>query len=215
MRRSVQILVAALVLFVSTSPVMATVEFNDGQTHNINYQINDDVLVDLGTIVNLVTGGNIGLLRVRDGGRLNVSGGIVRNSLSAWGNSLVTVTGGNIDGHLQACGASTVLYSGGQVQNDFEMWGYGRLIVSGSNFAIDGNPVVFGEYSCPGANCDGLLTGQLASGELFANEFWIHGRLSKLILVPEPTTLFLLGLGGLALLRNRRSRLSEIEEYKQ
>jgi hypothetical protein len=184
---------------------MAVIEFNDGQTHNIYYPINDDVLVDLGTTVNLVTGGNIsGHLRVRDGGRLNVSGGTVRSSLSAWGNSLVTVTGGNIDGDLQACGASTVLYSGGQVQKDFEMWGYGRLIVSGSDFAIDGNPVVFREYSCPGANCNGLLTGQLASGELFANEFWIHDRLSKLILVPEPATLLLLGFGGMALLRRRR-----------
>jgi len=204
--RIVEIPAVVIVLLVCASPsTAALIEFNDGQIHNIYYQINGDVLVDLGTIVNLVTGGNIsGHLRVKDGGRLNVSGGIVRSSLSAWGNSLVTVTGGNIDGYLQACGASTVLYSGGQVQKDFEMWGYGRLIVSGSNFAIDGNPVVFGEYSCPGANCNGLLTGQLASGELFANEFWIHDRLSKLVLAPEPATLLLLGFGGMALLRRRR-----------
>ena len=201
-----KIMAATVVLFFGASSVVAAlVEFEDGRTHYINYRINGDVHVDSGTTVNLVSGGNItGTLSVYDGGRLNVSGGIVQNSLNAWGNSIVTVTGGNIDGYLQACGASTILYSGGQVQENFEMWGYGRLIVSGKNFAIDGNPVVFGEYTCPGANCDGLLTGQLISGENFANEFWIHGYLSKLILVPEPATLLFLGFGGMALLCKRR-----------
>lgn len=125
-------------------------------------------------------------------------------SLGAFGNSMVTVTGGDIYGDLQVIGAGTILYSGGQVHDGFDMWNYGRIIVSGSNFAINGNPVVLGEYSCPGANCDRLLTGQLASGELFANEFWIHGYLSKLVLIPEPATLLLLGLGASSLWRRRR-----------
>jgi len=36
-------------------------------------------------------------------------------------------------------------------------------------------------------------------------KFGVHGELTSLTAVPEPATIFLLGLGGLALLRKRKA----------
>jgi len=47
------------------------------------------------------------------------------------------------------------------------------------------------------------LTGTLLSGDPINNQFRI-GNNAKIVLVPEPATIVLLGLGGLALLRRRR-----------
>lgn len=82
------------------------------------------------------------------------------------------------------------------------------ITVHGSDFAVDGEPVGYGElrsvlggypYDDPVRH----LTGTLANGELIDNDFYI-GNDARIVLVPEPATLVLLGFGGMALLRRRR-----------
>ena len=83
------------------------------------------------------------------------------------------------------------------------------LTIVGSNFAVDGNPVPYGDLV---AGSSGTLTGTLASGDSLNNEF-LHGvnfeiHVNSIIrLVPEPSTALLLasGVAGLAV-RGRRRR---------
>jgi hypothetical protein len=99
-RKSVEILAAAVVLFMSVSPVMAVVEFNDGGVWDIDYEIIDDVWVDfetpgMGTTLNILEGGSIlprNLLKGFEDSIINMSGGSI-GSLWAHDNSQVTISG--------------------------------------------------------------------------------------------------------------------------
>ena len=55
------------------------------------------------------------------------------------------------------------------------------------------------------------MTGTLLSDDPINTQFRISEN-AKIVLVPEPATLLLLGLGGLALLRDRRFRYGETED---
>jgi len=46
------------------------------------------------------------------------------------------------------------------------------------------------------------MTGTLASGDIINNQFRI-GNTAKIVLIPEPATFLLLGLGGLARIFHR------------
>ena len=83
----------------------------------------------------------------------------------------------------------------------------GILEINGSNFAVDGIPLGFGEIkSTLGGYYENepfrTLTGTLANGDIINNSFRI-GDYASIVLVPEPVTLLLLGLGG-AIVRKRK-----------
>ena len=104
-------------------------------------------------------------------------------------SSQVTVSGGSISGELLA---------------DYE----GILTFHGSDFAVDGTLVGYTELTSifGGSIVDEphkQLTGTLLSGDPINNQFRI-GNNGKIVLVPEPATLLLLGLGGMALLRKQK-----------
>ena len=134
---------------------VAYVTFDDGQIHNINYRINDNVRVDyqapgMKTTVNLldggvltypsnlygeedsvinVSGGLIGYdLRAYDRSQVAVSGGLIGERLYAYGNSQVAVSGGSIRGRLYAYDNSQVAVSGGSI--GLSLWTYGNSQVA-------------------------------------------------------------------------------------
>ena len=84
----------------------------------------------------------------------------------------------------------------------------GIMTIYGLDFAVDGQSVGYGELTSifGGRNSNEPyrhLTGTLFSSESIANDFRI-GDNAKIVLVPEPATLFLLGLGAVMLRRKAR-----------
>ena len=174
-----------------------------------------------------VSGGSMGLLVAYHSSQVTVSGGSINNYLQAAHSSQVTISGGSMGflfassssqvtvsggsmGRLGAAYSSQVAVSGGSIGGEFQVWNTAVLTIHGSDFAVNGTLVGYTElYSIFGGDFinepDRQLTGTLLSGDPINNQFRI-GDNAKIVLVPEPATLLLLGLGGLALLRNRRFR---------
>jgi len=169
-----------------------------------------------------ITGGQVnGGLILRDTSSVAISGGTINGYLSALGTSSVTITGGNFrDDHatyLVASYSSTVNISGGFVNvllpNDTS-----RVTIFGGRVkqvtALGTSSITFCGYdfTCTeGMRLDGdkvLGTGEL-NGKWFDGTPWttnvnVHDTGATILAIPEPATLWLLALGGLALLRRRR-----------
>jgi hypothetical protein len=230
-RKSVEILAAAVVLFMSVSPVMAVVEFNDGGVWDIDYEINSAVSVDhyspgMGTTVNMLTGGSIHYdLTGWEDSTLNILGGSIYRNLSAHHSSQVTVSGGSMD-ELRTSDSSQVTVSGGSVKDfwaydssqitvsggsiggNLMLWENAVLTIDGSDFAVDGTPVGYVEFmsilgGSPWYEPYRRLTGTLLNGDSLDSDFRI-GNSAKIVLITEPAMLLLLGFGGIAFVRRRR-----------
>jgi len=152
----------AVVLFsFSLSAEAALIQFKDGQTHDIDYQINDEVWVDYQspgskTAFNLVAGGKVynnklvgycdsnigvsggtvqGVLYAYDSSRINMSAGKAAY-LSPHNTSSVTVTGGTAD-YLWAYDNSEVDLSGGTIGGYLYAQNNTRLNISDGSIGTD------------------------------------------------------------------------------
>ena len=203
---------------------VAVVHFEDGSTYNVNWDIYESVYVNDSstggaTTVNFLPGTYIKFtLFIYDHSQVNVSGGSLEDGIYAGGNSQLTITGGSIgwgtynsgadSWGLYSFGDSQSTISGGTMHGDTHAANNSIITFSGSNFAVDGQPFGYGELtSILGGTVNDYeptrhLTGTLANGDPIDNHFYVHQDAS-IILVPEPTTLLLLGLGGLMLRRKR------------
>ncbi len=229
------------------TPVSTTI-FDDGQTHNIDYDVhkidgNQDVWVKNSssgqkTTVNLLSGGSIkstlsafgnsevnilgggiGIgLGSRDYSQVSVSGGSIHNfaardnsqvfvsggrilSLYTYNSSQVEISGGTIDSDLHSEGISQVNIFGGHIGGDIKLTEEGIITIYGNDFALNGVAVGAGTF---GAGEGGRLTGLLATGDPINNIINFYSDDSRLILVPEPATLFLLGLCAVMVRRKCR-----------
>jgi len=152
-----------------------------------------------------LSGGSVdGWLCAGGGSHVTMSGGSVRGLLSASNSSHVYFSGGSV-GSVSAFGNSYIDFSGGSVDSDLVLDDFAILTINGSNFAIDGDVVDYGEITSIlggyyGNESARRLTGSLLSGEFIDNDFRI-GNYAKIILIPEPATFLLLGLGAVMLRR--------------
>ncbi|MCK4957900.1 MAG: SUMF1/EgtB/PvdO family nonheme iron enzyme, partial [Planctomycetes bacterium] len=150
----------------------AYIDYNDGASHTINTDLGDEVYLDFdlatppspGTHVNLVDGGSV-------------------LWLGAYNNSTATMTGGLIVNDLVADDNSTVTISGGEVGLWIEAAVNGIIYLDGTGFEVDSTPLANGDKLSHVAsliengNEDyyiGIITGALADGTPFNNEFYIY-----------------------------------------
>ena len=166
-----------------------------------------------------------GVLELYDNTEMTFSGGEITNFLAAGGMSEVTINGGTIGskffihdnsivtisdvaiGHsLYAYKSTYVTISGGTVARDIVAGvdsGASDAIITliGSNFAVNGQPVGYGELTSINGiswNHEPLrhLTGTLTNGDPIDNDFYI-GYDAKIVLtpIPAPSAILLSGIG--------------------
>jgi hypothetical protein len=221
-RMTICLVVAVLVL--ASSQGVCVVEYKDGGTHDISSTIYDDLRVDymtplMYTTVNLldgaytdheigtfgnshltVSGGSVHLLAAFNDSTLTMTSGIVHDNILAFGRSHLVISGGFLGRYnLFVSDDSHVEWSGGTLGGPIRLPNCNsRLTIYGSNFvidgvSIDGSVLELRDYisSHPMHEHAHIITGILANGDIINN-----------IIIPEPCTLVLLGVGGM-LIRKR------------
>jgi len=216
------------VLFLGWDEANATIVFNDGLTHEIDFYIDDVVEVmdnTMGepTTVRLLAGGMVQWqLKVYGHSQLYIIGGSLENDLWFYDESKVDISGGTIRTHLSAYGLSEVTIWGGTFGDNYfgdPIAGYEQSFISiyGGEFSADtqllskdfSQIVLGGDFNYPYGlyrhvdfPSGGRLTGILAMGNTIDNTFSIEDN-GSIRLIPEPATLLLLSL-GVVMLRRRR-----------
>lgn len=161
---TIWVIVVALCL---TSPqVMGWTEFKDGATHNINYEIADEVWVDykaprMQTTLNWLDGASTPRgydLQAFEDSRINIFGGSIGGMLWALGSSRVAMSGGTIGHNFVAGDSSQVIISGGWLNQSLSADDSSQVTISGG--LIDG----------------GLRTSD--SGQLTLSGGWIGNELT-------------------------------------
>ncbi len=148
-----------------------------------------------------VTGGDTSSLYLEDNSSLNMSGGWHR--VVAHQNNTVSVTGGYLYQSNYAGGASTMDITGGYIIDDIAADGEAVITIYGTDFNYDygevpvGNPIKWSQFS-------GNITGYIGGTNYVSFNYYVFDNASIVLApIPEPTTLFLLGLGAV-ILRKRR-----------
>jgi len=159
-----------------------------------------------------VVGGEIGgPVYSRENSRLDISGGSMDAWVQSLGSSEVTISGGEINLFVEAWDNSRVTISGGTIGGRIAAVRDGLITLVGSNFAVNGTPVAYGDFASDYAT-SGTLMGILANGDVLNNSFSLIQPGADITFIPEPGTILLLGLGGLAVLRKRAEFVRTSEE---
>jgi len=130
--------VMAIVLSVASSPVLGLIDFADGGTHDIDYEIHDTIRVDyqapgMQTTVNLLDGGSTLNLRAYKDSIVNILGGSIAWNLSVYDSSQVDISGGSIGLYLWSHGFSQVDISGGSIGIDLHALDSSQVSFSGGS----------------------------------------------------------------------------------
>ncbi len=146
--------------------------------------------------------GSVDSLGVRDISTVNISGGSVYSSLGASQNSSLNISGGHVD-WLRAYDTSTVNITGGNV-NELYVDEASKVIFSAEEFILsDGLTWDVDGQTILGT---GLLSGRwFGSSDIWTVDIYSHDATATITAIPEPCSVLLLGLGGLAL-RYRKSK---------
>ncbi len=132
-----------------------------------------------------ISGGSLEFLHAFESGTVSVSGGNL-GMLIGHDTSAMLVSGGNI----------AAILSGDPDGSGFPDPDFNVITLSGSGFNYPNGPI-------PVAS--GQITGVLANGDPINASFEIHGQAS-IVLVPEPSTLVLLGTASMAAIFSRRRK---------
>ena len=164
-----------------------------------------------------ISGGVIGSsFNVRDGGVATITNGEIGSSFRPNAGSEVTISGGQAVGFFANEGDTTI--SGGDFDNT-SIFGFHNLSGSelnliGTEFFLDGEAVGTSGII---TDRDVTLTGTLLDGTAISfvlnsdtslnalNDVFAADSTLAVTVIPEPTSLALLGLGGLLLARRRRA----------
>jgi parallel beta-helix repeat protein len=136
--------IVVVVLFVMASlagsPLLATTYFNDGQVHNIDYEVEDHVFVDyqapgMQTTVNMLGGGLItASLRGYEDSRMNILGGAIELDVGAYDRSQLHMSRASVGWSMWIYGGTQANISGGSI-------GYGMWVADSSQVHISGGSI--------------------------------------------------------------------------
>ena len=156
----------------------------------------------------LVTGGLVGgWLAVMDASDLALHGGTVEGSLAALGTATAEIFDAEIVGGLVARDEALIRWEGGSVGGALVAYDDSVIEVIGDDFEVDGASTAIGDLSAE----TGVLSGRLASGELFSVSFFQGSSTGKpttgtIRLIPEPRAALLAAVAWLALAVRQRAR---------
>ena len=166
-----------------------------------------------GTSIVNISDGSVNWIRASDQSTVNISGGWIDTEgfegsygVSTYGTSTVNISGGwmpsqynaGIDGGLYTHDSSTVDISCGDVAlvraYDSSIVTFdGQDFLLGTGLSLDGDKVMG----------TGILSGKWFDGTAWSTSIPYHAAGATIRVVPEPATLSLLALGGLAMIRRR------------
>lgn len=168
-----------------------------------------------GSLVNISAGSIGNSFDAESGSVVHISGGSFGTAFNPNVGSEVNITGGDFDRFFLNEGSNTNI-SGGTYGVTFRNFSGATVNFFGTEFSIDGEII-------PGLSLgdqftitdrDVTLTGLLADGSAIdfdltaiddgVNHWFASDSTVTVTLVPEPSSLAMLGLGGLALVRRRR-----------
>ena len=149
-----------------------------------------------------ISNGSLNRLYAEDSSRVNISGGSINvlwatQGVTNWASSQVNISGGSV-GDMYIHFSCQVNISGGSINGAWRLWMWGVLTISGSDFAVDGQPVGYGELTSIFGGYYGNepprhLTGTLAGGEPIDSDFYI-GQYARIILIPPPQTIVVIDI---------------------
>lgn len=142
-----------------------------------------------------IRGGSAVAIAGADAATINIYAGEIAFYVKAADQSTATICGGTINADLLAANQGTINLLGGTIEGWLRATDSGIINVYGTNF----------EYDPTGAP-DGLplLTGQWLDGTQFALPFYGDGSYNHVNLLPEPSSIALLGLAVVLLRRLTR-----------
>ena len=156
----------------------------------------------------LFQGGEInGVFQGYDNSSLFLTDGLIGFYYGVHEHSQGYMSGGHVKEALQAWNYGTFFLSGGTVGEFMAFRNNSVLTIYGSDFKIGGIPVDYGEYN--GIN---HITGILANGDVLDNDFYFYSDAKLILAIPEPTTIVLVGFGGLAIRKRRKNTSSYISD---
>ncbi len=190
-------------------PIGSSVIYDDGGFHELDYevprnrtegvQVYDSESGDITTLT-VSDGANVvsGFLGAFDNSHVTVQGGVIAWGLVADDHSTIDVAGGDM-GWVAASSEGKVTITGGTM-GWIEVYESGVIEIYGTDFNYG-----YGELT----ELNGLLTGILATGEVLNSRFWRGDEEENIlpgsiVLIPEPATVLLLGIGAVLLRRRRR-----------
>ncbi len=135
-------------------------------------------------------------MSIQDYSQVTITNVSVGHSVETSHYSQVTIYSGSFEDDIITHGNSQLSIFGGTIGDILDVYEQSVVTIHGSNF----------NYGYGGiTNSTGILTGMLANGDPINNRFYVHDNAS-ILLVPEPSTLLLLGLGVPILSGLRRKR---------
>jgi len=215
-----EVLVASFFLLIVATPIPVfgiAYYLNSSAIFDDDTHMWDEIFVDKdisknpGSQLEIVEGGWVEDLGAYGYSEVIFNGGSSIGNVNGFNMSTITVNSGHIGGSIWTDASSTVELKGGSF-GSLRAFGSGVMYIYGSDFMVDGISVNYGDslrgYSTNILDpylLEGTITGTLQDGSALNSSFAIY-KISACdirVLAPEPSTLLLLGLGGLFLRRKR------------
>lgn len=171
--------------------------FEDGEVNLLGGEIAGNLFASNNSLITISDGLVGGLLYSLNDSKVSIYGGQFSSTVDAYGE--ITILGGTFQNMVRADAYGYIAISGGIFNDQLRVTQNSSMFIYGTDFTIDGLSVGYGPITA----MSGTLSGILYSGEALNVSFDIFESAS-IVLIPEPATILLLGLGGLALLRRRK-----------